>query len=179
MTPARLAADARRQALMASLIALDHPAFPGVWAFRIHEGYLGMIIDTYGERGPSLRTLIHRGVRPKLEDILLWGAKIAAAMAVAHDAGLYHGMLEPKQILIDPVTEDPTILSLGVAQLRFDPGDLRGLDEMRRSGAPEPPLLPPKLSPTADIRGLHLLLLRICKAFGYRPPAGEQWPKGT
>jgi hypothetical protein len=169
MTEERLAADPRRQRTMRALLAFDHPAVPRTRGFTIHRGYLAMRVDDVPNYQGILK-FAASGVRPTLENLRAWGIQLATALESAHDAGIFHGTLEFRDILIASSGTAAVIQRLGIAQLRFEQDDFKTLDTMRPVWEPTPRFLPPRFSKSRDMNAFFVLMAQVFRFFGHPIP---------
>lgn len=147
----------RREAAAAA--HLDHPNIVPVFEVGEHDGlhYFSMKLV----RGGSLADRIHRGPMPQSEVATLM-AKIARAIAFAHQRGVLHRDLKPGNILVDEDSE-PHITDFGLAKLLSADG---GNANTRVVGTPSY-LAPEQLdgavafTPAADIYSLGVILYEM------------------
>ncbi len=126
----RLRTDADRAALEAlrrdaeALARLSHPSILPI--LDIVEDDPGVAIITGYAAGGSLADRLGR-IRGGLEPIQVadLGARIGAALAASHDAGIIHGGLKPANILFDAEGQ-PLVADLGASHLRGTSGPVIG-----------------------------------------------------
>jgi serine/threonine-protein kinase len=123
------------------LSKLDHPAILKVHHFGEDEGrpYVAMeFID-----GPSLEARV-RDKGPIFQgDAVRMVRRIAEALAHAHRAGLYHGEVRPKNVLLrggNPL--DPVLCDFGLGAQGTEAGDVAALADLLRFAAGDHPLVP-------------------------------------
>ncbi len=159
-----LEARLRREAKSAA--QLQHPHLVTVYEVGTEPGgaYLAM---EYCEGG-SLRERLRVGVlAPRAAAEL--GAKLAAAVAHAHAAGVLHRDLKPSNILLTAAGE-PKVADFGLAAPVAGAGDLTVTGEMLGSPsylAPEALAAGARLGPAADVYGLGAILYECVTG---RPP---------
>ncbi|MCK9897453.1 serine/threonine protein kinase [Frankia sp. AgB32] len=141
----RLAPDpVLRSAAMSAaraLAELEHPHLvPVLTALPTADGLAVITRPVVGAISLA-RLLVARGALDPGEVVTV-GLPIAQALAVAHEAGVVHGRLEPEDILLEP-TGRPVLAGVGVAAL---------------ADAARPDPMPPGAA-AADVRDLATLLL--------------------
>lgn len=93
----------------------DHPAIPAPVALGSTEGFAWIVTDLF--EGGSLRE--HRGSPVPL--VVAWGARLADALAHAHELGVVHGDVKPANALLDARLE-VHLADFGSAHLAADAG---------------------------------------------------------
>jgi hypothetical protein len=105
------------------LARLDHPAIVRVRAHGTEDGIPWFAMDLV--EGSDLRARLARGPVPPAEAAAIF-ARLLAALAFAHDAGVVHRDLKPANLLLAP--DGARLADFGVA--RWDAGALVGGDAM-------------------------------------------------
>ncbi len=127
LLPAELAQDkALYQALVADLKAASRIAHPGsvrVLGVAVVSGQRCVITDYVV--GPSCAGPLQKGRRMPLPQVLGLGEQIASVLETVHRQGLFHGSVQPSNILIASGKFLLADLGLGRAALRLSPGHYR------------------------------------------------------
>ena len=107
--PERLARFDREAKLLASL---NHPNIAAIYGFHEHDGTRFVVMEMV--EGEDLSERIRRGAIPT-DEALEIAARIAEALAAAHDKGVIHRDLKPANVRVTP---DGTIkvLDFGLAK---------------------------------------------------------------
>lgn len=150
-TPSAAAVDRFQDAML--MATVDHPAIlpthrVGRWRSQVAVERLLVYAPTLGEALP-------RGVRCDLARALEVLRPIAAALDVAHGAGVVHGDLRPEAILLTK-TSGPLLVGCGVAEGLDLSGVLVATLERRTEWAwgwleAAAPYLAPELPPSVDV----------------------------
>jgi serine/threonine protein kinase len=110
---------------IAMLARLDHPAIVRVRAHGAVDGIPWFAMDLVD--GTDLRARLARGALPPPETAAIF-ARLLAALAFAHDAGVVHRDLKPANLLLAP--DGARLADFGVA--RWDAEVLAGSDALTR-----------------------------------------------
>ena len=110
---------------IAMLARLDHPAIVRVRAHGAEDGIPWFAMDLV--EGTDLRARLARGPLPPPEAAVIF-ARLLAALAFAHDAGVVHRDLKPANLLLAP--DGARLADFGVA--RWDAEVLAGSDALTR-----------------------------------------------
>jgi serine/threonine protein kinase len=94
------AAEASRRAMREARIAarLHHPNVIGVYDVVDHEGRPYLVMEFLTAR--SLADMMAVGVILPLDEVARIGARLASALAAAHDAGIVHRDVKPGNVLL-------------------------------------------------------------------------------
>ncbi len=110
---------------IATLARLDHPAIVRVRAHGAEDGIPWFAMDLV--EGSDLRARLGRGPLPPAETAAIF-ARLLAALAFAHDAGVVHRDLKPANLLL--AADGARLADFGVA--RWDAEALAGSDALTR-----------------------------------------------
>lgn len=166
----------RREAQAAS--ALNHPNICTIYEIGADAGETFIAMECV--EGRALSEVIRQGPLP-VESLLRYGHQLASALAHAHDRGVIHGDLKPRNIIVTP-QGDAKILDFGLARrndpAEFDRRTLETVSEDKSMGlAGTLPYMAPEqiegshASPRTDIWSLGVTLYEM--ATGVRPFQGE------
>jgi len=95
-----------------ALAALRHPGIVTVFEIGEHDGRDFIAMEYVP--GKTLRELMIAGVTPR-DELIAICAKVAAAVAAAHEAGILHRDIKPENILVDSAG-DVKVLDFGIAR---------------------------------------------------------------
>lgn len=118
------------------LAELDHPGLARVYDLRIHEGRPCLVMEFL--RGRELEQDAHDRPRDSRAAAILV-ARVARALAVAHQRGVIHRDIKPRNILIDEAG-NPHLIDFGLARIEDawrHPGEAVGLSGTVSYMAPE------------------------------------------
>jgi len=168
--------EAQWSATLAKLSALRHPFVPRVLDAGIHEGHIRWIASEHTPGGP-FKVFGKRPAERVLREIFAFGVLVANAMAFAGAAGLFHGNLSFRSILVtepgEGVNASIRVIGLGSVELFGLPPDIaRGSPLFR---APEQ-LRGEPVDARSDIYSLGMILYAL---IARRPPfwgAGDAPP---
>lgn len=104
---ARFEAEARLTA------ALEHPGIVRVYDHGTAPDGTSFIAYEFVD-GPDLGSVVRRRGRPSQAELRRWGAQVAEALAVAHDAGVIHRDVKPANVLLRG--EDAVLCDFGLAK---------------------------------------------------------------
>jgi serine/threonine protein kinase len=136
LLPPELVQDkALYQALVADLKVASRIAHPG--SVRV----LG-VADVSGQRcvitdyvaGPSCAGPLQKGRRMPLPQVLSLGAQLSSVLETVHRQGLFHGSVQPSNILVASGKFLLADLGLGRAALRLSPGHYRAKEAQLDAG---------------------------------------------
>jgi serine/threonine protein kinase len=96
------------------LAELDHPHLARVYDLDWHEGRVFLVMEYL--RGRTLEQYAQQE-KPAPSQAALLTAQVARALALAHQRGILHRDVKPKNILIDE-TGQPRLLDFGLAQVQ-------------------------------------------------------------
>jgi serine/threonine protein kinase len=88
----RLAQEAR------TLARLSHPNIPAVYDIQVDARGIRIYLEFI--EGRTLRSIIEIGPRPETQEIRIWFAQIASALAHAHALGIIHRDVKPDNIIV-------------------------------------------------------------------------------
>jgi serine/threonine protein kinase len=109
----------------AALARLDHPGIAGVYDADTSEDGTLVIATEYVAGGDLRSALLRDGAMEPVRAIRM-AAHIARALGAAHDAGIVHGGLSPRSILLDrstPAKERWCVTDFGVGSAQPDTAD--------------------------------------------------------
>jgi serine/threonine protein kinase/tetratricopeptide (TPR) repeat protein len=166
----------RREAQAAS--ALNHPNICTIYEIGEDAGETFIAMECVD--GRTLSEVIREGPLP-VESLLRCGHQLSSALAHAHDRGVIHGDLKPRNVIVTP-QGDAKILDFGLARrndpAEFDRRTLETVSEDTSTGlAGTLPYMAPEqiegspASPRTDIWSLGVTLYEM--ATGVRPFQGE------
>ncbi len=115
------------QTELAAASRIEHPGVVKIYGMLNSAGGDLLVIEELVE-GPTLRKLVGMPIRPALACELL--ARIAFALAAAHDAGVVHRDLKPENVILRG-EGSPVLVDFGIAMIRDR------LDKAPRSGTPD------------------------------------------
>ncbi|MEU4572283.1 protein kinase [Nonomuraea sp. ATR24] len=102
------------------MLNLRHPNIATVRDFVVEGDRLALVMDFV--EGGDLRTLLHERGTLSAAEAARMVARIAGALAAAHDMGVIHRDVKPGNILIDAATGQPRLTDFGVARIVHGPG---------------------------------------------------------
>ncbi|HZO26411.1 MAG TPA: protein kinase [Chloroflexota bacterium] len=151
------------EALLAA--RLSHPGIASIFDSGVHEGYAFVVMELVA--GRPLDQIIHNGPRPAPIEAAALAARVADALAYAHQQGVVHCDVKPQNIILTPEGQ-PKLVDFGIARVMTTTGSL-GPEELRGSA----PYVSPeqvrgeRVDGRADVYALGAVLYELLTG---RPP---------
>ncbi len=114
----------RKEAL--ALAKLNHPNIATIYEFGTQDGHDFLVMEYVS--GTTLADKVETGVLPEKE-LLAIGEQIAAALKEAHERGVVHRDLKPRNIVVTP-NGQAKVLDFGLAKLMRPFGEITTVDEL-------------------------------------------------
>jgi serine/threonine protein kinase len=169
----------RKEALV--LAKLTHPNIAMIFDFDTQDSVDFLVMEYVA--GQSLAQKLNEGVMSEKDAVVL-GAQVAAALEEAHEQGVIHRDLNPRNILLTPKGQ-AKVLDFGLAKLLQPPGSTEATQSFAETGgvAGTLPYMAPEqlrgeaLDGRTDIYALGCVFYQM--AAGRRPFTGDTAPQLT